>query len=237
MTDGTTGGCGDLFLVVARAPLPGFTKTRLGNAIGMECAAQLYLAFLRDVAASFFAPASLPNGVTRGWAYTPESFDFEALLSTFPNQMDTAGSLFVPQQGESLGERLTNLLRWATDRGFERTVIMASDSPQLDASIAIDALAALHNSDLVIGRTLDGGYYLVGARGYSDILSRVPMSTADAAQALVELAATEGRSVAELRPDFDVDTGSDLALLVELLQTEPRLAPATCAALKQLGLL
>ena len=237
MNDGANGWQRDLFLVVARAPIPGFTKTRLGNAIGMEGAALVYLAFLQDVAASFFAPDALPPHIDRGWAFTPESFDFDGLLSSFSAQPTAAAPLLISQQGESLGERLTNLLRWSVALGYERTVIMASDSPQLDASVAIEALAALRAHDLVIGRTLDGGYYLVGARGFSDILTRVPMSTADAAQALAEIAAGEGLSVAELRHDFDVDTASDLDLLVDRLQQEPDRAPATRRALAKLDLL
>lgn len=202
MTDGKAGGESELFLVVARAPAPGFTKTRLGDAIGMECAARLYLAFLQDIASSFFAQDSMPPGIARGWAFTPESFDFEAMLATLPVPMDGT-PFFIPQQGETLGERLTNLFRWAVEHGFERTVIMASDSPQLDPSVAVDALSALRGCDLVIGRTLDGGYYLVGSRGCSDVLTRVPMSTTNAAQALVEIASSDGLSVAELRADLD----------------------------------
>jgi glycosyltransferase A (GT-A) superfamily protein (DUF2064 family) len=237
MSEHTCARSADLFLVVARAPLPGFTKTRLGKAIGMERAAELYLAFLQDVAVTFFAPDALPAGIARGWAFTPDSFDFRALVATFPGQPHHAAPLFIPQEGDSLGDRLTRLLRWAVDRGFERTVIMATDSPQLDASVAVDSLAALHDRDLVIGRTLDGGYYLVGASGFTDILTRVPMSTADAAQTLVDLAAEDGLSVGELRGDFDVDTAADLELLIECLRLDAWRAPATHAALRHLGYL
>ena len=114
---------------------------------------------------------------------------------------------------------------------------MATDSPQLDASVATDALAALRDCDLVIGRTLDGGYYLVGARGFTDILTRVPMSSTDAAQALADLATGEDLSVAELRGNFDVDTAADLELLIECLRRDTRRAPATYQALRHLGFL
>ena len=39
-----------LLLIAAREPVPGLTKTRLGATIGMARAAELYAAFLVDLA-------------------------------------------------------------------------------------------------------------------------------------------------------------------------------------------
>ena len=46
----------DLFLFVARAPVPGEAKTRLGRTIGDDRAAALYAAFLTDICARFTPP-------------------------------------------------------------------------------------------------------------------------------------------------------------------------------------
>ena len=56
-----------LLYIAARAPRPGFTKTRLGQAIGDEQATLLYTAFLRDLAARL---ARAP--FTVGWYVTPD---------------------------------------------------------------------------------------------------------------------------------------------------------------------
>ena len=57
-----------LFLFVARAPVPGRAKTRLGATIGMEAAARLYRAFLVDLAARFTPAPGADPGFDFGWA-------------------------------------------------------------------------------------------------------------------------------------------------------------------------
>ena len=52
--------------IAAKAPRPGFAKTRLGNALGHDVAIALYLAFVRDIAERF---AHAPFDV--GWYVTP----------------------------------------------------------------------------------------------------------------------------------------------------------------------
>src|SRR5215218_3241526 len=56
----------DILYIAARAPRPGFAKSRLGRAIGQRQAVHLYAAFLRDLAARF---ARAP--FTVGWYVTP----------------------------------------------------------------------------------------------------------------------------------------------------------------------
>ena len=70
-----------LLLIAARAPIPGFTKTRLGAAIGMERAAALYAAFLVDLAARFTPGPNEDLGFDVGWAYTPAETDFASVLT------------------------------------------------------------------------------------------------------------------------------------------------------------
>ena len=236
MVQQTRGGHSSLFLFVARAPVPGATKTRLGLSIGMDRAARLYQAFLVDLAARF-APA--PGDAPRfdfGWAYTPGDIDFAETLVSIGCAAPTAAVRFVPQKGEGLGVRLENLFRWASDQGYARTVIAASDSPQLPRLVAEQALAALCDHELTIGRTFDGGYYLIGLQGFRDVLSGTPMSTGREADALLARAAALGLRVAELPPTFDVDEVADLARLRDALAPDGAAAPATWAALGALGL-
>jgi glycosyltransferase A (GT-A) superfamily protein (DUF2064 family) len=225
----------NLLLIAARDPVPGETKTRLGAVIGDERAALLYRAFLTDLAARFTpAPGSDP-GFDLGWAFTPPECDFRHVLATLgwppPEQVR-----LIPQVGHGWGERQANLLRWGHDHGYVRTVLAASDSPHLPWSIAADAFAALVNDDVVFGRVHDGGYYLIGLRGFHDVLSGVPMSTASAADALAARAHELGLQTAELPPTFDVDEATDLNLLQDALAPEGTAAPATWTALRDLGL-
>jgi len=223
-----------LLLVITRAPIPGFAKTRLGETIGMEQAALLHRAFLTDIAHKFFAPGTLSDTIERGWAITPATYDFAALTRSLAPSVPVEKMVFVNQVGEGLGARLTNCFAWAAEHGHQDTVIMASDSPQLDPAIILQAFSELDLHDLVIGRVHDGGYYLVGQRGFSDVLSQVPMSTSNAAEALVETATARGLSVAELPHDLDVDVEQDLCLLYNRLLPDGREARATFEAIQDL---
>jgi glycosyltransferase A (GT-A) superfamily protein (DUF2064 family) len=225
-----------LHLIVAKAPLPGMTKTRLGATIGMDRAAALYAAFLVDLAARFTPRPDASRAFDFGWAYTPAEVDFGRLLAEIGCERPAPSVLFVPQVGDGWDIRQANLLRWGFDHEYERTVLTASDSPHLQLTTVEEAFATLGTHEVALGRTYDGGYYLIGMRGYHDILAGVPMSTITAADALVARAAEQGLSVAELPETFDVDEQSDLRHLRDELAPDGVAAPATWAALHQLGL-
>ena len=143
----------------------------------------------------------------------------------------------MPQQGNGLAARLTNLFQWAVARGYRRTVIMATDSPHLECAVVAESFAALDGHEVVLGRTVDGGYYLIGLRGVHDVLAGAPLSTGQEADDLVARSAALGLRVAELAPSFDVDELADLRRLREALAPDGSLAPATWCALQRLGLL
>lgn len=225
-----------LFLIAAKAPVAGFTKTRLGATIGMERAAALYTAFLVDLAARFTPCPGEDWGFDVGWAYTPADADFAAVLTGIGCAPPPPSCRFVAQHGEGWDVRQANILRWGSEQGYGRTVLVGSDSPQLPRSVVCEAFAALERHDVAMGRTLDGGYYLIGLRGFHDVLTGVPMSTVSAAAALATRAADLGLSLAELPETFDIDEEGDLAHLRAALGPDGEAAPATWAALCRLGL-
>lgn len=226
-----------LLMIAARAPIAGETKTRLGNAIGMDRAARLYRAFLRDLADRFdseAAAASLPYDLA--WTFSPPDRDFAGDLASVTGRPAPISTLFVAQDGPDWGTRQANLLRWGAAHGYDRTVLMASDSPQLAVDVIDEAFSILDKRDTVLGRVRDGGYYLIGMRGFVDILSSVPMSTASAADGVVQSALALGLTVGETPPTFDIDEASDLDLLIEALRADPDLCPAIRCALVELNL-
>lgn len=215
--------------VIAKAPRPGFAKTRLGRTIGHERAAALYRAFLEDLVARFSG-----SRFELGWYVTPPDAEPElrALLG------ESVRLLF---QGESdLTERQRELFRIAAGRGEKRVVLVASDSPQATVETVEQAFRCLDNRDLVMGPTYDGGYYLIGMRDPHEVLARgvlgdVPMSTGTELEGLISGALLQGLSVARLGAIFDVDVEEDLRHLRAIIE-RPDL-PATRAALESLGLL
>lgn len=226
-----------LFLIAAREPVAGFTKTRLGATIGMERAAALYAAFLVDLAARFTPCAGDDWGFDVGWAFTPAEVDFASVLTGIGCAAPPSSIRFVPQHGDGWDVRQANILRWSHAQGYARTILVGSDSPQLRHSTICDAFTALVNHDVAMGRTVDGGYYLIGLRGFHDVLTGLPMSTTSAADALAARAVALGLRLTELPETFDVDEERDLEQLRAALMPDGEAAPATWAALRRLGLL
>ncbi len=215
----------DALYVIAKAPRVGLAKTRLGRTIGHERAVTLYRAFLQDLAARFSgAPFAL------GWYVTPP----DAWAEISPLVGESGQVLF---QGEGdLTERQRELFREAAGRGEERTVLIASDSPHLTVGIVEEAFRCLDRQDIVFGPTYDGGYYLIGMRGYYDVLQEAPMSVGTELEGIIARARLSGLSVGLLETTFDVDVVEDIRHLRPLVLERPDLA-ATRDALESLGLL
>lgn len=190
-------------LVVAKRPTPGQTKTRLAPPLTLASAARLYEAFLCD---TLDLMRCVPS-VTPLIAYLPEDADdyFRSLAPDFE---------LLPQRGGDLGARLDNALTHCLTHGFERAVIMDSDSPTLPAEYLVEAFAALDSTDAVLGPCDDGGYYLIGLkRPAPRLLREVRMSTPTVARDTLALAAAENVTLHQLPPWYDVDTVAELERL------------------------
>ncbi len=185
----------------AKAPVAGQVKTRLGAAIGMREAAILYEGFLRDLVARF---TRVPYEIA--WYVTPESWP---LLRPLASRADAVRV----QRGRGWSARQANLFRDCDIESQRRVVLVATDSPQLLPARVDEAFAALESNDVVFGPTLDGGYYLVGMRGFHDIFAGAAMSKASTLAEMMTRAAEQRLSVHLLEPEFDVDTEQDLDLL------------------------
>jgi uncharacterized protein len=215
----------DILYIAAKAPRAGLAKTRLGNSIGHEAAVTLYKAFLQDLAARF---AGAPFG--RGWYVTPP----DAWPEIAP-LVAACGNARVVFQGEGdWTKRQQELFYGAVERGEDKIVLIASDSPHLAVEVVARAFGELDRHDLVFGPTYDGGYYLIGMRGPHDVLRGVPMSTGTELGDIVARAERAGLSVGWVETTFDVDEAEDLEHLRPLVATRPDLA-ATRAALERLG--
>ncbi len=216
--------------IAARAPRPGFTKTRLGHAIGHDAAARVYRAFLTDLGARF---GSAPFDV--GWYVTPPAA-WPEIRPCLPGHIST--TIVLPQPEGDWAARQRTLFAGMAARGERRTVLIASDSPHLPVSIVANAFDLLRERDLVLGPVLDGGYYLIGMRSphVASVLDNVQMSTGDVLEQLIDRAAELGFTTGLVEPTFDVDVVDDLARLRDVVQRHDDL-PATHAALHTLGLL
>jgi rSAM/selenodomain-associated transferase 1 len=215
-------------VIGAKEPVPGMVKTRLGRTIGDARAAALYRAFLADLAARFRRTAiDAGRGYDVLWAFAPATADFPAFVG--------AADGYFAQEGADWTERQQHIFRWTAARGYDRTVLIASDSPQMPARTVSAAFAALDVSMAVLAPTYDGGYSLIGQRSGVDILGTVRMSTTTVYDDLRANARERRITLHALATIWDVDEVSDLHYLSAYL-AGPHDAPATAEAMRRLGL-
>jgi len=98
--------------------------------------------------------------------------------------------------------------------GVDKAVVVDSDSPSLPDAYLSMAFEHLDSSDIVLGPTRDGGYYLIGMKKpHPQLLRQVPMSTLHVLQDTLSLSAQSGLSVSLLPTWYDIDTIDDLRQL------------------------
>lgn len=212
-------------IIMARYPEPGKTKTRLAHTLGNVEVAQLYQAFLTDLAQRFGG-----QDYTLLWAYTPPEIDYAKFVQTLTPAYSQPMRCF-PQQGQDFGTRLLSAFQWAYEHGFQRTLLIGSDSPHISRTIIEHARASLAEADVVLGPSDDGGYYLIAMRQPYDVFSGIPMSTAVVTEMTVASALQQGLTTRLIDQLYDIDELPDLLRLAELLAVDSSQAPATAAYL------
>jgi rSAM/selenodomain-associated transferase 1 len=195
-------------IVVAKRPTPGKTKTRLSPPLTPELSSALYECFLFDT----LDQMRQVDEARRVIAYLDERDYFQRIAPDFE---------LVPQLGHDLGERLDHALASYLSRGYERVVIMDSDSPTLPPPHISQAFIALADgADVAIGPCDDGGYYLIGIKKPAPrLLREVQMSTPTVAADTIALAEKEGLRVNLLPTWYDVDDADSLKRLIEEIES------------------
>lgn len=66
------------------------------------------------------------------------------------------------QKGSTFAQRYTHAVQEVFDRGFENIITIGNDTPHLQTSQLLKTAALLATNKMVLGPSLDGGYYLLG---------------------------------------------------------------------------
>ena len=109
-----------------------------------------------------------------------------------------------------------NAFTHARSQGDQRIILFGSDCPALDEEVVRKALHLLHDYDLVLGPTFDGGYYLIGisnayqSSNLSALLADTPWGTADVLQQTIARTEAANCSCALLPTLNDIDRPEDL---------------------------
>ena len=191
-------------LFFIKNPERGKVKTRLASAVGGEMAVRLYKRFLLEML------STLNKGTFLFYLCFYPADALEDLRKWLGEEY-----LYMTQQGEDLGERMKNGFMEALAMKFKRVVLIGSDIPDLPLEFIEEAFTSLQEKDVVIGPSLDGGYYLIGfkdktfsARAFEGI----HWSTESVFEKTLKVLKQEGLTVHTLQPLRDIDTVEDLRI-------------------------
>jgi uncharacterized protein len=186
-------------ILFARDPILGKVKTRLSPFLEEEDILKLYICFLQDSLDNIRQVENVDLFV--GIAPSNESGFFNG----------TPGSdirLFV-QEGENLGDKMRRAIQDRFAEGYQRVVIIGSDSPSLPASYIYRALGS--DKDMVLGPSTDGGYYLIGMRGkVVEVFNGVTWGTETVLRETCAHLEQNGSSLELLPVWYDIDSPEDL---------------------------
>jgi len=196
-------------LVFAKPPRPGSVKTRLAAHIGEQPAASLARAMLRDT-----------------WTIVSSVEGLQPILATPDPAADhgVAPDRVWDQGDGDLGARVERMLA-AGIEAHGRAFAIGADAPNISPAIYRQALD-MPPGDAVVGRSTDGGFYLLGLSSCPPgLLEDLPWSAPETAAATISRLRGHGFAVHDLPLGFDID---DLGDLRRFARDVPRVqAPAT----------
>jgi rSAM/selenodomain-associated transferase 1 len=195
--------------VMAKASLPGRTKTRLVPPLTYQEAAAFNTAFLQDIAANILAASDKAS--IRGYMAfgPPDSIPFfKAILPS--------GISLIEAWLDNFGDCLFSALTHQFSLGHDAAVVLNSDSPTLPTQLLIETadLLARPGDRAVLGPSTDGGYYLLGLKAaHRHLFDTIDWSTDRVARQTLQRAREIALPIHVLPPWYDVD---ELSALMQL---------------------
>jgi len=192
-------------VLFAKAPIAGEVKTRLQPEITPENSARLQEAMIKDS----ISLMSEINNVEKIIYFLPieKKYVFEKFTDGLPFHLNC-------QNGVDLGEKMANSFHDLFNKGFFRVVVIGTDSPTLPREYISKAFIDLNNADLVIGPSIDGGYYLIGFKEkVLPVFSPVEWGSNKVLLQTEELIKIHNLKLSLLPVHYDIDTIEDLRYL------------------------
>ncbi len=179
--------------IMFRIPEYGKVKKRLAIHTGDELALHYYKAMLQE---TIIKLSRLTEMDIYGFYYgdgKPENNIFKDL------------KLF-PQSGRDLGERMFNAIKTLFNIGYEKSALIGADSPDLPEDFIIHAFEKLNHHDLVIGPSMDGGYYLIAMKKpFENIFKGINWGTERVLKETLVIVEKGGIKYALLQEWYDID--------------------------------
>ena len=194
----------NLILVFVRNPELGKVKTRLAKTIGDKDALKIYTILLQHTESVLHKVSS--DKVV----YYSEEIQSNDLWDNALYQKKL-------QKGADLGARMQNAFETAFKDTYEKVVIVGSDLFDLNPNHIKEAFTALENHEVVLGPSLDGGYYLLGMKKmHPPVFKNKQWGTDSVLESTLKN--LNQQNVKLLEALNDIDTFEDLKAQPELLK-------------------
>jgi glycosyltransferase A (GT-A) superfamily protein (DUF2064 family) len=199
-------------LVVAKAPVPGEAKTRLGRVVGAQRAAELAAASLLDTLQACVEAV----GVDR--CHLALAGDLTTGARAEELTEATLGWTIHPQRGDGFAERLVHAHTDAAGAGTP-VVQIGMDTPQVEPGQLREAMGLLTApDDAVLGPAYDGGWWLLGVGDPHLLahLAEVPMSTDETCARTRVALVKAGATIHDVGVLRDIDEVADATAVAAL---------------------
>lgn len=207
----------DRLIVFGRYPIPGRVKTRLARSLGSARAGELQRRLTEET-------LSRVRRFSSGRSVDVQ-ICFDGTTEQKMRRWLGPRYLYSNQKEGDLGERMKAALDAAFQAGCRRVVLHGTDIPGLTHPLLEEAFHKLEDTDIVLGPSTDGGYWLLGLRRQADLFKDIPWGTNSVLEKTVLKAESGGLSIHLLHPLTDIDDLEGLrAVLPELEEKKPYLS-------------
>jgi rSAM/selenodomain-associated transferase 1 len=201
-------------IIFAKYPEKGKVKSRLTCNDNIQFTADLYGHFLDDLLS-----ALSPGRFRMKIAFDPPE-RHDDMKKRFGGEYE-----YIPQQGNDLGERMSDAFCRCFSEGFRSAILIGSDCPDLHINLVHGAFDALENGcEIAIGPSMDGGYYLIGFRKETfnmGIFKNISWGERSVYRDTVKRLHDE-KCLVYIAPVWrDIDTVADLEALIEKHHASP----------------
>lgn len=196
-------------LIFAKAPEPGKTKTRMVPFLTESCAALLQEAMILDMLR-----------LTAHCVADRFILAFPSAKHPFFQKIQAEiGLRCLDQQGNDLGERIEGAFHQTWKEGYEHVVTIGTDSPTLPLFILREAFRRLEDDGIVLGPSIDGGFYLIGLRKpIEGLFKGIAWGTDRVLTEILTIINRKGQICSLLPFWYDLDRPGDLLYLVQHLE-------------------
>lgn len=184
--------------IMFRIPEHGKVKKRLAAQIGHDEALKAYASMLYETITN----VSRLKGVDIYGFY-------EGKVSQQTNVLEIFDVL--AQHGKDIGEKMLNAVNQLLKMGYNKVILIGSDSPDVPLKIIYEAFDKLDHHDIVVGPSEDGGYYLIGMkRLLPAVFKDISWGTSDVMSSTLENIKKAKLSVSLLSQWYDIDNLTSL---------------------------